>query len=88
MTFLFGIWGWFRGSLITQIVVGAVAFLGIWKLNNIHQQQIGGNKREAVIVENTQKAGRKRNDKAKKIRRRIKPSAAAERLWNDYNGAD
>lgn len=75
-----GIFRMFRKSLIAQIIAGAVAFAGIWTVNNMIVE------RKAVkkVVIASQKAGAKRNAKTDKIRASIKPSDAMRRLRDEY----
>jgi len=75
-----GIFRMFRKSLVAQIIAGAVAFAGIWTVNNMIVE------RKAVkkVVIASQKAGTKRNAKTDKIRASIKPSDAMRRLRDEY----
>jgi len=76
-----GIFRMFRKSLVAQIIAGAVAFAGIWTVNNMIVE------RKAVkkVVIASQKAGTKRNAKTDKIRASIKPSDAMRRLRDEYS---
>ena len=72
--------GWFRKSLLAQIIAGVVAFLGVWKLNNLSVEK----KTVKKVVQASKAAGKKRNAQTNKIRAGIKPSDARQRLLNDY----
>jgi len=75
-----GVFRMFRKSLVAQIIAGAVAFSAIWTVNNMIVE------RKAVkkVVQASQKAGVKRNEKSDKIRARIKPGTAWKRLQSEY----
>ncbi len=76
------LFGWFRTSLISQILVGLVAFAGIWKVNNI----MVANKAIKEVKEEAVKDGHKRNAKANQIRRR--PLSADRKRLREYIGSD
>ena len=71
---------WFRSSLIAQIAVGVIAFLGVWKINNMVVER----KAVTKVVQASKAAGTKRNAKTDQIRARIKPSDAMRRLRHEY----
>ena len=75
-----GIFNFFRKSLIAQIIAGAIAFAGIWTVNNMFVE------RKAIkkVVQASKVAGTKRNEKSDKIRSSIKPSDAMRRLRDEY----
>ena len=73
-----------KGSKTAQMVaVCGLAVVGVWVYGQ-YKESIGGNKREAKIIKNTKKAGRRKNAKSSKIRKRIVPSTAANSLWDKY----
>lgn len=76
---LVGIGRWFRGSLLAQIGMGIIALFGVWKINNHFVAKSAVKK----VVVASQKAGKKRNAKARKIRNSTTPGNAAKRL-RDY----
>lgn len=75
-----GILNWFRGSLIAQIAAGVVAFLGVWKINNMVVER----KAVKAVVQASHKAGIKRNEKSDKIRARIVHGTAWKRLQSEF----
>ena len=77
---LMGLGGWFRKSLIAQIIARCVAFAGVWKLNNLSVEKRTVKK----VVQASKVAGKKRNAQVRKIRAGIKPSDAKRRLLGDY----
>ncbi len=80
MIVLLKAFAWFRGSLITQILVGVVAFGGIWKINNLHQQKVG----QAKLIEKSNVEAKRRNVKVRKVRRNIRRGGAHKRLLKDF----
>ena len=78
-----GIGQWFRRSLLAQIAAGVIAFLGIWKLNNLSVEK----KAVKKVVQASKAAGKKRNAQTAKIRSSIKPGDARKRLLSDYAGS-
>ncbi len=80
MTLFWKLFGWFRTSLITQIIVGIVAFCGIWKANNVYQQSVGQKK----MIEKSNVEAKKKNAKVRKVRRTIKRGGAHKRLHKDF----
>ncbi len=80
---LFGVFSWFRGSLIAQIAAGVVAFMGIWKINNV----MVARKTIAKVEDAAREHGKARNAKTAKIRRGIKPGTAMQRLRREYAGS-
>ena len=77
-------WGWFRRSLIAQLVAGALAFVAIWQANSYYQRSVGAEKERARITANTQKVGRERNEQAKKIRRKADNPESFKRLLDQH----
>ena len=77
---LWAIGAWFRKSLLAQIGAGVLAFMTVWKINNI----VVARQTVKKVVKASQKAGQKRNDQTSKIRARIKPSTAMQRLRRQY----
>jgi len=75
-----GVWGWFRKSLIAQIVMGVIAFLGVWKINNV----MVAKKAVKQVVQASKKAGAKRNAQSREIRSSIKPGTALDRLRKEF----
>lgn len=75
-----GVLNWFRGSLIAQIAAGVIAFLGVWKINNMVVER----KAVKAVVQASKAAGTKRNAKTDQIRARIVPSTAWKRLRQEY----
>ena len=84
MISLISIWSFFRKSLIAQIIVGAVAFIGIWQANSYYQRTVGAKKERVRITENTKKVGRKRNEKSKKIREKVQVEGSFDRLLDQH----
>ena len=84
MMSLLGIWGFFRKSLIAQIIVGAVAFIGVWQANSYYQRTVGANKERVRITENTKKVGRAKNEKSKKIRKKVMVPGSFKRLLDQH----
>ena len=80
MSVLLGLFTWFRGSLIAQILIGIVAFCGIWKANNVYQQRVG----QAKLIEKSNVEAKKRNVKVRKVRRNIRRGGAHKRLLEDF----
>ena len=82
MTFLTlsGLFGRFRQSLIAQIAIGVIALLGVWKLNNYYVAKSAVKK----VVQASQKEGKKRNARVRKIRRNIDRNTAMQRLRKEY----
>lgn len=80
---LFKMLTWFRGSLIGQIAIGAVALMGIWKINNVVVARKTIAKVEQAAIED----GKTRNAKTAKIRRSIEPGSAMRRLRREYAGS-
>lgn len=77
---MMGISSWFRRSLYAQIAAGAIALLGVWKINNFYQQSVG----RKQVVQASKQAGIKRNVATQKIRSNIQPSTAMQRLRQQY----
>lgn len=77
-------WGWFRRSLIAQIVAGALAFVAIWQANSYYQRSVGAQKERERITENTQKVGRDRNEKSQKIRKKAERPESFKRLLDEH----
>ena len=65
------------------VAVCLAAFVGLFSYGK-YKEYVGGNKREAKIIENTKIAGKKNNAKSSKIRRGIKPGSAGDSLWKQY----
>ena len=84
MMSILGIWGFFRKSLIAQIIVGAIAFLGVWQANSYYQRTVGAKNERVRITENTKEVGRKRNEEAKKIRKKVMVPGSVERLLDQH----
>ena len=77
----------FVGSKTAKFVaVCLAALVGLFGYGKYKEWQ-GGEKREAKIIKNTKQAGKKKNAKSSKIRKRIVPSTAADSLWKQY-GSD
>lgn len=77
---LFGIYRWFKGSLLAQIVAGALALGAVWKVNNV----VVAKKAVKKVVQASKQEGRKRNARVKKLRRRIVRTTAMQRLRKEY----
>lgn len=88
MSILVGAFGWFRRSLLAQIIAGIVAFLAAWKANNLYVAYDAGQKERERISEKTKVEGRKRNAEVSKIRNRIKRDGAWDRLRKQYGRRD
>lgn len=80
MITILGLWSWFRGSIIAQIGAGVLAFLAIWKINNINVAR----KTEAKIEQKAIKKGKARNEKVDRIRDDVPRNGAWDRLREHY----
>lgn len=84
MITVLGLWTWFRGSLIAQIAAGVLAFLAAWKVNNT----LVARKTVAKVEAKAKSDGKARNEKARKVRDRIKPDDAWSRLQSEFAKRD
>ena len=84
MMTVLGLWSWFRGSLIAQIGAGVLAFLAVWKINNLAVAR----KTVAKVEAKAKSDGRARNAKTAKIRDRIDPDDAWSRLQSEFAKRD
>lgn len=76
------------GSFYGRMIGVALLALSALAVNNSYQRYVGGNARQAQIVENTNKKARERDEKIRKIRSSIKPADAWQRLRREYSDTD
>ena len=84
------IWSLLMGWIARRgIMMGVIAAVGagvlFWDHRRAERHRDEG-KRE--VVDASKKAGKRRNEKVAKIRRRIRRDGAADRLFKEYGGRD
>ena len=83
-----GILNWFRGSLVAQIIAGAVAFSAVWYGNNVYQRSFGESRGITKVVKKSNEVAKKRDAKIEKRTGSIDPGSAGKRLLSDYARTD
>lgn len=84
MSLLFTGFAFFRRSLIAQIIAGVLAFLAMWKVNNMVVSHNAGKAKEKEIADNTRKIGKKRNEQARKVRKKAEQEGSFDRLLDHH----
>ncbi|HAF39542.1 MAG TPA: hypothetical protein DCG72_11205 [Gammaproteobacteria bacterium] len=72
---------WGRAVSVALLAWGALA------VNNVYQRSVGGDRREAQIIDKSNEVAKQRDAQIRKIRSSIKPSNAWQRLRREYSDA-
>jgi uncharacterized membrane protein YdjX (TVP38/TMEM64 family) len=82
------LWGLWKSSLILRIGAGIAAIWAVWAGTYYMGQRKGAADREREIVDASKKAGERRNEDVRKIRRSIPRAGAWSRLRKEYSPTD